>query len=183
MPSHKGTTIIALLLTALMSCACVITGPGKHTIYLNNNGGVGVYTAISSISFDNYPDDEKVADMNALFAGDFRPLSAKGVMHSYCPSFSHISWSEAGWYNEWGRVELNYYYILDAESIQRNAQKENDRVWYVKKEWILACYELTEPILIKMDYKLHFPPSPEMADIRMWPSYEELIQKYGANEP
>lgn len=88
------------------------------------------------------------------------------------------------WYNE---TPGNYFYyndnlltvyIFHADTLRAHPWEE-----ICEKKKILARYDITNEDLKKLRCsnslcKIYYPPTPEMKDIKMWPSYEEILSQY-----
>ena len=43
---------------------------------------------------------------------------------------------------------------------------------------VLVRYDVTLDDLDRLDWTLHYPPTPAMRDVHMYPPYEEVIENY-----
>lgn len=66
-------------------------------------------------------------------------------------------------------------FVWDRDSVTVTQYK--DGVTY--KGPILVRYDLTLDDMFFLEWTVSFPPNERMRGIHMWPSYEELVEKYG----
>jgi len=83
---------------------------------------------------------------------------------------THLSiGSRTTWENFFSRPDNDtlHMYLLDAESVFTRLDKS-----------LLVRYDLSLQDLRCLDWQITFPPTEEMKDIHMWPSYDAVVQKY-----
>ncbi len=72
-----------------------------------------------------------------------------------------------------------YYFPNDTISVFLFDGKTVETVpWetVVKEYLVLQRYDLSIEDMKKLDRTIHYPPTPEMRDIHMWPPYEEAVK-------
>ena len=73
----------------------------------------------------------------------------------------------------------DYYYIFIHKGVTSKEQIEyRDLPSGARIYPYIARYDVTLEDLASLDWRICFPPSVEMAGVRMWPPYEDLVAKY-----
>ena len=180
----KKLVIFSWLLTAFVSCGsidihdCVwFINDTEHPIYYDYK----LSSDTSIVFLLSYTEDIDVS-LPLRLNGSYLPSGTYiPNMGTFIPHRLDHNVSVSGFWNEINTKNGLTIFMFDSLTAYRVPIEQ-----VVKEYKVLARYYLSaEQIHIykHSDHPLHFPPTPEMADIKMWPSYEELIQKYGSNEP
>jgi hypothetical protein len=82
-------------------------------------------------------------------------------------------------YDDYDEEEFFQICVFDEVSYPNYPEKE--RFAYYELHTILT-WEITLSDLRRLNWRLTFPPTENMKDLTMTPSYEEIIAKYGAGD-
>ncbi len=80
----------------------------------------------------------------------------------------------------WGRIEKLFYnkthksFMLFDYDLLMTENPETIAENYM----VLVRYDVTLDDLDRLDWTLHYPPTPAMRDVHMYPPYEEVIENY-----
>lgn len=88
------------------------------------------------------------------------------------PLEEHIMISHRNWLEQLSNKDTVRIFIFNHEIIENTD-------WSVVRDQYLVeqRYDLTKEQLIGLNYRIAYPPTPEMKDVKMWPPYEEAIKQ------
>ena len=157
-----------LLFMLLAMQACNMEDFGDADVFLYNRSGLSIasYPADGTNSGFSYPDTLLPRTINAFHLKE-NIISEDWVLSWCAPSYKHLlSGTQAG--------VLSVFVF--------NQAIVNDEGWesVLSHQNYMVRYDLTAKDLESLQGAIYFPPSDAMRNVRMFPPYEEVIQKYPA---
>lgn len=111
---------------------------------------------------------------------DERPVCELIVPSAYLEisPFVHIMKQGDDWTKSLSATDTIRVFVFDSEKY-----RETDWAAICDQYLILGRYDLTKAELDVLGWRIAFPPTPEMKDIKMWPPYEEAIKNTESLKP
>ena len=155
---------LSFLLVILTSCSYDYRTRGMHeTIPFENNSDIEVWAKSESV----YPDEkERVPPYGNSLHQDFlhSPGMYKVAPHSISEdALDLVRWNTYEWHLAW----LEETYNIKTQSI---FIFRGDLAYGVENlsDYLLARYDVTLEDLVRLDWKLSYPPGEEMVGIKIW---------------
>lgn len=142
--------IIVCLLSILL-VSCISYEP--VTFYNNTDHDIGYYIGMGGGDGTVYPDT----------------LLPNGYSHAGVYRNSDITINVEGTWAEWYgylKTDTLCFFILNSDTLNKYPWEE------IRKDYkILRRYDLSLQDLEYLEYKIYYPPTPKMRDIKMYPPY------------
>ncbi len=155
------------LLPIFLCGECDIAMDREYNIYMINNSQYDIISIVNSISIDRgrYYTNISYPDTILSTKRDFIGVPQKKSNEKYAFAGNSSSWEAI--YKHLIPNDTISVFVFDSEVLDTYPWEE------VRDEYkILKRYDLSLEDLQKLNFTLHYPPTKEMKDMKMYPPYE-----------
>ncbi len=151
-----------VLIFFLLLCSCKTDFFDEGSAVLTNNSKTEIVLLRDYISYNYYTRND--TDICSIL-NDYYRLTKLDCNES----FTIIRWDD---YNKMAAADTFSILIFDVETLNNKSWKE------ISDNYLVLCrYDLSGQDIKTLNSVIPYPPSPAMKDMKMYPSYEEIINK------
>ena len=157
--------LILFVLTAALLVSCKKCYFDSDNAVIKNESDKNIVILKLYYDYQKNPNDTIIYDDFSVYELSMRSIKPKETL-------SIIYWNKRE-KDVISAADTFSVHILDEEVVYEYSWKE-----VCNKYKVLCRYDLSGQDIINLNFTIPYPPSPEMKNMKMYPPYEEIINRY-----